>query len=98
MSDDKGIIKGTWQFNFNFDLSTDQQETNAIVMLKDAGIDFEKLATHGIYAVQFAKHASMLGLASNSQLTWLAFNSKYDFAYLLSLFVAMPDTPQEFLK
>lgn len=66
--------------------------------MKEAGIDFNNLHNDGIFYVTFAKHFSMIGLASNPFLTWLGFNSMYDFAYLLSLFTILPDTVEEFLS
>ena len=92
VSDDKGTIRGTWQFNFQFDLESDASEPEAINILQKAGIDFTKLSDEGIYTSQFAKHFGMMGLAANRDLMWLAFNSKYDFAYLLNLFVPLPET------
>lgn len=55
------------------------------------------LNMNGIIPTVFGKHFSMLSFAANTNLTWLAFNSKYDFGYLLSLFVPLPDTAQEFI-
>ena len=48
LSDHKGSIKGTWQFNFNFNLKIDKSEPEAINILKRAGIDFERLSDEGI--------------------------------------------------
>jgi hypothetical protein len=98
VSDDKGHIKGTWQFNFNFDLESDASEPEAINILQKAGINFNKLTIDGILTTTFAKHFGMIGLAANTQVTWLAFNSKYDFAYLLSLFAPLPETVDQFLQ
>jgi hypothetical protein len=66
-------------------------------MLTEAGVNFARLVDEGIDSRIFARHFSMMGLASNPQLTWLAFNSKYDFAYLLNLFAPLPEATQDFL-
>lgn len=55
-------------------------------MLENAGINFEQLKTQGIPYLLFATRFRELGFAGNHDLTWLAFNSKYDFAYLLAIF------------
>jgi hypothetical protein len=46
----------------------------------------------GINISTFAEHFKQTGFAANTNLTWIAFNSKYDFAYLLSLFNQLPPT------
>lgn len=97
VSDKNGAIKGTWQFNFNFDLASDASESDAIKVLEKAGIDFDRLSAEGIHTSTFAKHFAMMGLSANLQVTWIAFNAKYDFAYLLSLFISLPETVEEFI-
>ena len=87
----------TWQFNFHFQKDTDRSEPEAIKLLTEAGINFDQLATDGIDPKCFARHFSMSGLGSNKKLTWLAFNSKFDFAYLLNIFMPLPNTQSEFL-
>ena len=67
-------------------------------LLMNAGIDFEKLATSGISIEEFSQEFLKIGLVESLDITWLAFNSKFDFAYLLSLFRALPLTKIEFLQ
>ncbi len=61
-------------------------------MLVNAGINFEQLKTQGIPYESFTARFKEMGFAVNSRLTWLAFNSKYDFAYLLAMFGPLPST------
>ena len=42
----KGI--DTWQFNLKFDLDNEKHHPESIKLLKEAGIDFEKLKEQGI--------------------------------------------------
>lgn len=67
-------------------------------LLTKAGINFEKLATDGIHIEDFAHEFFKIGLVESPEITWLAFNSKYDFAYLLNLFRPLPQTKIEFLQ
>ena len=46
---------GTWQFNFHFDLNNDQYATDAIAMLRSAGLDFHKHASSGIDVTKFGE-------------------------------------------
>ena len=66
-------------------------------LLSKAGINFDELAINGIPPEQFSHEFNKIGLVENSDITWLAFNSKYDFAYLLNLFRPLPDSKIEFL-
>ncbi len=66
-------------------------------LLNKAGIDFNELASKGITFEEFSQEFHKIGLTESPEITWLAFNSKYDFAYLLSLFRPLPMTKIEFL-
>ena len=59
-------------------------------MLKKAGLDFSKHQSQGIDHVEFAKILKTSGLISNKDLTWIAFNSSFDFAYLVKLLEQQP--------
>lgn len=48
----KGIH--TWQFNLNFNLSTEKYQKESIQLLCDAGINFEELSNHGIDIMHFS--------------------------------------------
>lgn len=67
-------------------------------LLNKAGIDFDELALNGIPIEEFSNEFRKIGLVESPDITWLAFNSKYDFAYLLSLFGNLPLTKIEFLQ
>lgn len=67
-------------------------------LLEKAGINFEKLLSDGIASEVFSQVFRNIGLIENPQITWLAFNSKYDFAYLLNLFRPVSDSIGDFLK
>ena len=57
----------------------------AYELLRNAGIDFEKHAKQGVSYHVFRKCLFESGLIRNPKLTWIAFNAKFDFAYLLSI-------------
>jgi hypothetical protein len=60
---------------------------NAYELLKTAGIDFNRLAVDGIERAHFGKALLASNLINNTDLTWIAFNGMYDFAYLLSILI-----------
>jgi CCR4-NOT transcription complex subunit 7/8 len=58
LSDENGKTPepvSTWQFNFNFDVDTEEGAATSIQMLKDSGIDFVKLKRRGISPLYFAE-------------------------------------------
>jgi CCR4-NOT transcription complex subunit 7/8 len=70
-------------------------------MLKEAGLDFEKHAKVGINHSVFVKSLKSSGLISNKNLTWVAFNSSFDFAYMIKMLDEqnkLPNDRYEFLK
>ncbi len=88
ISDENGDMPSplsTWQFNFNFDLDNDLNKQASIDMLKDCGIDFEKLKTRGINPRYFAEKVTMSGLIINPNIKWICYHGCYDFAYLLKI-------------
>jgi CCR4-NOT transcription complex subunit 7/8 len=91
----------TWQFNFRFDLSRDNFNPESIEMLKAAGLDFDKHAALGIGHEQFSQLLRKSGLLANQSLTWAAFNSSFDFAYMIKVLRSGQDLPKckfDFLK
>lgn len=54
-------------------------------MLKEAGLNFQKHAKVGINHEVFAKFLKGSGLIKNKNLTWVAFNSSFDFAYMVKM-------------
>lgn len=72
-------------------------------MLVKAGLDFDKHASHGINHQQFSRLLKQSGLVMNRNLTWVAFNSSFDFAYMVKLLdsddeYGLPASKYEFLK
>ena len=104
IADEKGRTPhpiSTWQFNMQFDLNTDAHKQDAIDMLKTAGLDFEKHRNIGICHMEFSQYFKTSGLIENNNLTWVAFNSSFDFAYMIKLLDVnqeLPTCKYEFLK
>ena len=89
----------TWQFNLKFDINKDTYSPNSINLLKDCGIDFEKLKTRGIKHNVFAQYFMISNLVLNPDVNWISFHGSYDFAYLLKLLINMelPEKEEEFM-
>ncbi len=90
----------TWQFNLKFDLSTELYSANSINLLKECGIDFEKLKTRGIKHNIFAQYFMISNLVLNPDVNWVSYHGSYDFAYLLKLLINMelPEKEEEFIN
>lgn len=58
----------------------------SINLLKNSGIDFDKLAVNGIEHQTFAEHFITSGLIMNKDVHWYGFHTDHDFAYLLRIF------------
>ncbi|XP_054160991.1 CCR4-NOT transcription complex subunit 8-like [Oppia nitens] len=87
-----------WQFNFQFDRHSDRSVRESIDMLDSSGLDFDRLATDGIRAEDFAELLFGSGLVLNPDCKWMAFHGSYDFAYLMKLLTAslLPPSRQQF--
>ena len=59
-------------------------------MLKNAGIDFDKLRTRGISYLTFAEYLTTSGLVLNEHTTWISYNGLSDFVYLLNCLSNLP--------
>ena len=90
----------TWQFNFKFDLEKDTFSPKSIKLLKNAGINFEKLKQNGIDYKIFAIYLITSGLVLNTDIHWICFQGSYDFGYLLQLLInkPLPETEDEFIE
>lgn len=90
----------TWQFNFNFDIESDNKSMNSIQLLKDCGIDFQKLKRRGIHPLYFAEKITQSGLVLNDKVHWICFHGCYDFAYLLKIMMNeyLPPNRDQFRK
>lgn len=105
LADEKGKTPkpvSTWQFNMKFDQTKDPQNTDSIQMLKNAGLDFEKHAKNGIDQYTFARFLKSFKIVENKKLTWVAFNSSFDFGYMIKILsedsiAQLPDCKYKFL-
>ena len=90
----------TWQFNFEFDINTDQILPASLNLLEQSGIDFNKLKRKGINHKLFAEYFMVSGLVLNPYIKWISFHGCYDFGYLLQLLInsKLPDTEREFVE
>ena len=68
-----------------FDESSEVHNPDSIDMLKSAGLDFKRHRNDGIDQYEFAKCLKSSGLIENKNLTWVAFNSSFDFAYMVKI-------------
>lgn len=89
----------TWQFNFKFDIFTDSCTADSLVLLKNAGINFENHRKKGISMFDFGALLISSGLVLNEKIHWITFHSGYDFGYLLKIvtFMPLPPTEKKFL-
>ena len=89
-----------WQFNFKFDIEKDIFSPKSIKLLKNAGINFEKLKKNGIDHKIFASYLMTSGLVLNPEVRWVCFQGSYDFGYLLRLLLnePLPENENEFIK
>jgi CCR4-NOT transcription complex subunit 7/8 len=90
----------TWQFNFKFDLSMDMYAQDSIDLLQSSGMDFDRIHKNGIEPSKFAYLLTSSGLVLNDRVSWVAFHSAYDFAYLARVLTDnyLPDTEREFFE
>lgn len=90
----------TWQFNFKFSLTEDLHSPEAINLLKQANIDFNKFERMGIEVMDFAPLLYASGLVLNDEVVWISFHGGYDFAYLLKMLTGttLPSTEEEFFQ
>ena len=81
----KNIPYHTWQFNFKFDLEKDAYNEESVNLLKNSGINFEKLKKKGIRHDIFAENLITSGLVLNPDIFWISYHGSYDFGYLLKI-------------
>ncbi|KAF2291488.1 hypothetical protein GH714_024724 [Hevea brasiliensis] len=85
LSDENGIIAGTWEFNFKFLIETEVfYDPKSIEFLKESGIDFEELRINGIDQLFFSNMFTHV-LSRHRDLKWLTFHGLYDLAYMVKL-------------
>lgn len=90
----------TWQFNFNFDEEHDNKFDQSIKMLKDSGINFDKLKSRGINPLYFAEKVTQSGMVLNDKINWICFHGSFDFAYFLKIMTndMLPANKENFFK
>ena len=90
----------TWQFNFKFDLDSDQNSTESIELLERSGINFDQLKRKGISMEKFGEHLIPSGLVLNEDVFFISFHGCYDFAYLLKILtnLPLPDSESKFFE
>ncbi|XP_057425262.1 probable CCR4-associated factor 1 homolog 9 [Lotus japonicus] len=89
-----------WEFNFSdFNVKTDLQAPDSIVLLRTQGIDFEENNKSGIKIVRFAELMMSSGLVCNPNVSWITFHGAYDFGYLVKALThrALPECLADFL-
>ena len=96
----KNIPYHTWQFNFKFDLEKDAYNEESVNLLKNSGINFEKLKKNGIKHKIFAEQLMTSGLVLNPDIYWISYHGSYDFAYILKLLTNenIPNNEDEFIN
>ena len=89
----------TWQFNLEFDKNNEKYHPSSLNLLKQSGIDFEKLKTRGINQQIFAQYFMISNLVLNPDIKWISFQGSYDFGYLLKLLLGrdLPEKEEEFI-
>lgn len=101
-SDEQGNSpeRGTFQFNFEFNLEKDMYAKDSIDLLREAHLDFEKHKLHGISTIKFSLLMITSGLIFSDEMVWLSFHSSYDFAYLSKILFnsCLPRSQIDFLK
>ncbi|KRH95187.1 mRNA deadenylase subunit [Pseudoloma neurophilia] len=92
--------RGTFQFNFKFNLDKDMYARESINLLREAQLDFEKHKMYGISTKEFALLMITSGLIFSDEIIWLSFHSSYDFAYLSKVLFnsCLPKSPIDFLN
>ena len=90
----------TWQFNLEFDKNIELYRANSINLLKECGIDFDKLKKRGIKHNIFAQYFMISNLVLNPDIYWISFQGSYDFGYLLKLLINtdLPEREDEFIN
>jgi CCR4-NOT transcription complex subunit 7/8 len=89
----------TWQFNLEFDKNTEPSHPSSMNLLKQCGIDFDKLKKRGINHKIFAQYFTISNLVLNPDIKWVSFQGAYDFGYLLKLLIGtdLPEKEEEFI-
>ncbi|KAJ8755817.1 hypothetical protein K2173_024362 [Erythroxylum novogranatense] len=97
LSNERGTIFATWEFNFRFDVDEDRHSEDSIEFLKQHGIDFTRLKNDGIETERFSAAFSYM-LSRHRNLHWVTFQGLYDLAYILHAvtLTPLPESAAEF--
>ncbi|KAK9100281.1 hypothetical protein Scep_023711 [Stephania cephalantha] len=89
-----------WQFNFKFNVDEDVSASDAIELLRNSGIDFEKSSEKGIDGYRFSELLMTSGVVINGGVHWVTFHGAYDFGYLLKVLMGdkLPETRAGFIN
>ncbi|XP_047335360.1 probable CCR4-associated factor 1 homolog 11 [Impatiens glandulifera] len=91
-----GIVTSfVWQFNINdFDVDSDFQNPDSIILLKEHGINFARNKSYGISSYLFGNLLIRSGLLCRARhLTWVTFHGAYDFGFLVKILTQRPLPP-----
>ena len=90
----------TWQFNLKFDKNIEKFHPSSINLIRQSGIDFEKLKKQGIDHHLFAQYLMTSNLVLNPDIKWVSFQGSYDFGYLLKLLLGtdLPEREEDFIN
>jgi CCR4-NOT transcription complex subunit 7/8 len=70
----------------NFVFNREEKFNNSSInLLKNSGIDFDKLEKFGIDHQTFGEHFITSGIVLNKEIVWYGFHTDHDFAYLLKI-------------
>ena len=88
----------TWQFNFMFDLAADLYAADSVQFLQKNGLDFDQHQQQGIDVTLFGELLMSSGVVLNDEVRWIAFQGKYDFAYLVKVLTCdhLPQRQEQF--
>ncbi|CAL9071129.1 unnamed protein product, partial [Musa textilis] len=90
-----------WQFNFReFDAGRDPFSAHSINFLMKTGMDFKRNKEEGVDAKLFAELFTPSGTVLDDSVYWVAFQSAFDFGYLLKILTSkpLPETREGFLE
>ena len=80
-----------WQFNFRFNIATDSYKSDLYYTLtRECGVNFDACNQHGIETESFGEYLMTSGLVLNPSVTWVSYNSLFDYGYLLRILTNAP--------
>lgn len=89
-------IEHCFQFNFDFNLSSNMFAQDSIDLLLRSGVDFQYHKKKGICIENFSNMLLNSGLIFNEKIYWISFHSGYDFGYLVKILTKKPLPKKDF--